>query len=153
MRRIIRGGKTDREKLRVETGIVSGPQPPSPTSQTSHADDANANASSNSNITPTREDHPQALGLRAAHDTFIRILQEKHAAEKAELLKRIERLEREARKREREIKGLRWLVMNATSTSNGEASYAQLLALDEQLSSGRLRSGSKSSQLSGTRRR
>lgn len=142
-------GKTDREKLRVETGIVSGPQPPSPTSQTPHADDANANASSNSNITPTREDHPQALGLRAAHDTFVRILQEKHAAEKAELLKRIERLEREARKREREIKGLRWLVMNATSTSNGEASYAQLLALDEQLSSGRLRSGSKSSQLSG----
>lgn len=98
-------------------------------------------------VTPTREDTP-AHSLRAAHDTYIRILQEKHAAEKAELLKRIDRLEREARKRDREIKGLRWLVLNANAQGNEEAASTHLQALDEELKTGRLRSGSKSSEIS-----
>lgn len=50
-------------------------------------------------------------------------LTERHAAEKLELLRRIDLLEREAQKREREIKGLRWLVTNANhkgSTSSSD---------------------------------
>jgi hypothetical protein len=103
-----------------------------------------ASRRSQESATPTRDDAP-GHSLRVAHDTYIRILQEKHAAEKAELLKHIDRLEREARKREREIKGLRWLVLNANAQGSDEAGQAHLLALDEQLKAGRLRSGSKSS--------
>ncbi|KAI0797410.1 hypothetical protein BC629DRAFT_1503783 [Irpex lacteus] len=115
---------------------------------------------SSESTTPTRDDsnsNVSSSGLRAAHETFVRIMQEKHAAEKAELLRRIERLEREARKREREIKGLRWLVMNPTGgggtadhPSGGSIGqpYVALLALEEQLTAGRLRSGSKSSEFS-----
>lgn len=96
--------------------------------------------------TPTRDD-TQSQALRHAHDTYVRVLQEKHAAEKAELLRRIDRLEREARKRDREIKGLRWLILNANSQKGGEASTS-MLTLDDELKMGRLRSGSKSSEIS-----
>ncbi len=92
--------------------------------------------------TPTRDDTP-TQSLRAAHDTYVRILREKHAAEKADLVKRIERLERDARRREREIKGLRWLVMNANTEGGGG-----VLSLEDQLIIGRLRSGSKASEFS-----
>ena len=89
-----------------------------------------------------REDgNPQSL--RAAHETFVRMLREKHAAEKTELLKRIERLEKEARRREREIKGLRWLIMNS-STQAGSAG----VSAEDQAIMGRLRSGSKASDFS-----
>lgn len=77
--------------------------------------------------------------LRIAHETFVRMLREKHATEKAELLKRIERLEKDARRREREIKGLRWLIMNSNTQSG---------AAEEQVMTGRLRSGSMASDFS-----
>lgn len=96
--------------------------------------------------TPTRDDTP-GQSIRSAHDTYVRILKEKHATEKAELLKRIERLEREARKRDQEIKGLRWIILNP-SPGGGETAAASMSALDEQLKLGRLRSGSKSSEVS-----
>ncbi|KAI0089555.1 hypothetical protein BDY19DRAFT_109991 [Irpex rosettiformis] len=114
---------------------------------------------SNDSTTPTKEEgNAASSGLRVAHETFVRILQEKHAAEKAELVRRIERREREARKREREIKDLRWLVMNPNGGATGAAAgehpggtvgqpYVALLALEEQLAVGRLRSGSKSSEV------
>ncbi|EMD36996.1 hypothetical protein CERSUDRAFT_114899 [Gelatoporia subvermispora B] len=54
----------------------------------------------------------------AAH---MQALMEKHAAEKNELTRRIETLEHEARKREQEIKGLRWLVVNTNSTPPASA--------------------------------
>ncbi|KAI0686087.1 hypothetical protein BC835DRAFT_1380703 [Cytidiella melzeri] len=123
--------------------VVDGERRPRATSETSQW---SLPPQPDPSTTPTREDpNASTTGLRAAHETFVRILQEKHVAEKADLLKRIERLEREARKREREIKGLRWLVMNPTG---GDGSYVSLLALEEQLEAGRLRSGSKSSEAS-----
>ncbi|THH30479.1 hypothetical protein EUX98_g3690 [Antrodiella citrinella] len=89
------------------------------------------------------------MSLRATHEEYVRSIRETHAMEMAELMRRVEQLEREVRKRDREIKGLRWLVMNAnnggstsdpglkpTSSSKGEAS------------AGRYRSESKSSQVS-----
>ncbi|GJE93401.1 hypothetical protein PsYK624_095600 [Phanerochaete sordida] len=97
--------------------------------------------------TPTRDD-TQSQSLRNTHDTYVRVLQEKHAAEKAELFKRIDRLEREARKRDREIKGLRWLILNAREQGNGPLPSTSLLTLDDDLKMGRLRSGSKSSEMS-----
>lgn len=90
------------------------------------------------------ESNPQSL--RTAHETFVRMLREKHAAEKTELLKRIERLEKDARRREREIKGLRWLIMN-TSTQPGGGG-ASGISIEDQVIMGRLRSGSKASEFS-----
>ena len=58
--------------------------------------------------------------LRARHESQIRTLRELHEAEKAELLRRIEALEREMHKKDREIKGLRYLVLHA-SDQNGDA--------------------------------
>ncbi|CAL1709854.1 unnamed protein product [Somion occarium] len=87
---------------------------------------------------------PDYSSLRARHETLIRSLQEVHAAEKAELLRRIEQLEREARKREREIKGLRWLVMNAGNSTGDPTS--QLFSLAE--GRRRDRAGSKASDAS-----
>ncbi|KZT65184.1 hypothetical protein DAEQUDRAFT_540035 [Daedalea quercina L-15889] len=52
--------------------------------------------------------------------TYLLTLSERHAVEKNELIRRIETLEKDARRREREITGLRWLVMNA-SPGNGIA--------------------------------
>ncbi|OBZ76672.1 hypothetical protein A0H81_03246 [Grifola frondosa] len=58
-----------------------------------------------------------ALNAQSAKYTrlssYLLTLTERHAVEKNELVRRIEVLEREARKREREIKGLRWIVANA----------------------------------------
>ena len=87
-----------------------------------------------------REDRP----LRAAHDTYVRILEEKHAAEKAELLRRIERLEREARKRDRELRGLRLIILNSSTPGAEHAA-----SFDAHLALGRLRSDSDSKASSG----
>ncbi|TCD64293.1 hypothetical protein EIP91_004271 [Steccherinum ochraceum] len=93
------------------------------------------------------------MSLRATHEEYIRSIRETHAMEKAELMRRIDSLEREARKREREVKGLRWLVMNASSAGGvaggGEgARTAVSLSAAETQGQGRFRSGSKSSQVS-----
>ena len=120
--------KEDRPRPRADTLVP----PRSPTMAASEAqasllrDDAN----------------PQSL--RAAHETFVRMLREKHAMEKAELLKRIERLEKDARRREREIKGLRWLIMNTSTQPGGAAG----ISIEDQVIMGRLRSGSKASEFS-----
>ncbi|EED81526.1 predicted protein [Postia placenta Mad-698-R] len=88
--------------------------------------------------------------LSAAHAKYQRLssylltLSERHAVEKNELMRRVEVLERDARKREREITGLRWLVMHAGQRggaagpgANGESPRPAAVT--------RLRSGSKSS--------
>ncbi|KAH8097100.1 hypothetical protein BXZ70DRAFT_311315 [Cristinia sonorae] len=87
------------------------------------------------------------MSLRATHEEYVQSIRETHAMEKAELIRRIDQLEREARKREREIKGLRWLVMNANNGTLGTSSdlSKSLSAAETQ---GRFRSGSKSSELS-----
>ncbi|OCH94581.1 hypothetical protein OBBRIDRAFT_789060 [Obba rivulosa] len=68
----------------------------------------------------TAEQLREALNAQSARyarlAAYVPSLIEKHAAEKSELKRRIEVLEQEAHKREREIKGLRWLVMNANPT-------------------------------------
>ncbi|KII91747.1 hypothetical protein PLICRDRAFT_173554 [Plicaturopsis crispa FD-325 SS-3] len=64
----------------------------------------------------------------ASHLTHIR---EKNDAEKMVLEKRIETLEREAKRREQEIAGLRWLVMNGTAP-NGARTGNRLRAADSQ---------------------
>lgn len=143
--------KERKDKPRAEMPVPvpqlqAQPRPSSPTAPSQRSDSQDrSHASTPTRPSTTASTEDQTPALRAAHDTFVRILQEKHAAEKTELLRRIERLERDARKREREIRGLRWLVMNATGNGTGDAS---LLALDEQLATGRLRSGSKSSEIS-----
>ncbi|KAI0074915.1 hypothetical protein K474DRAFT_1709410 [Panus rudis PR-1116 ss-1] len=68
-------------------------------------------------INPPTNESTTTATLQARHESYVRTLKEMHAAEKAELVKRIEQLEREARKREREIKGLRWLVLNAPAAA------------------------------------
>lgn len=105
---------------------------------------------SQESTTPTKDDAP-THSLRAAHDTYIRILQEKHAAEKAELVRRIERLEREARKRDKEIEGLRWIILE--NPRGGEHAAVSAVSLDKYLAMGRIRSGSKSSEGSSLRSR
>jgi hypothetical protein len=55
------------------------------------------------------------------YDDFVVTISEKHAAEKVALQKRIETLERDARKANREIKGLRYLVMNGTGGETGSS--------------------------------
>lgn len=72
----------------------------------------------------TVEQLREALAAQSAKyqrlSSYLLNLSERHAVEKSELMRRIETLEKEARKREREITGLRWLVMNAGS-GNGAA--------------------------------
>lgn len=67
----------------------------------------------------TVEQLREALSAQSAKyqrlSSYLLNLSERHAVEKSELMGRIETLEKEARKREREIAGLRWLVMNAGS--------------------------------------
>ena len=70
--------------------------------------------------------------------SYLMELIEQHAAEKAELLRRIDSMERELQKREREVKGLRWLVANM---NHGEATRR---------SPERFRTFSKASQISVT---
>ncbi|KAI0795781.1 hypothetical protein C8Q75DRAFT_467766 [Abortiporus biennis] len=82
--------------------------------------------------------HSRPSGCQQSHD-IVRTLKELHAAEKAELLQRIEQLEREARKRERELKGLRWLLLNGNNPIGTSGTMP---------SPGRIRSSSKSSQSS-----
>lgn len=62
------------------------------------------------------------VGLRVWHESQIRTLRELHEAEKAELLRRIEALERDMRKKDREIRGLRWLVLHAAD-QNGDTTH------------------------------
>lgn len=112
--------------------------------------------SSNTASSAPPHDAKALLELQAAHERYIVSLRESHAAEKAELLRRIDLLERDARKREREIKGLRWLVMNAsghgTQSESGDMSSSTMPTNRSSPSSTaiprRFRSGSKSSQLS-----
>jgi hypothetical protein len=47
---------------------------------------------------------------------YLIAVTEKHALEKGVLMKKIDTLEREARKTARELKGLRYLVMNGTGS-------------------------------------
>ncbi|KAI0922693.1 hypothetical protein AcV5_009596 [Taiwanofungus camphoratus] len=65
----------------------------------------------------TAEQLREALNTLSAKyarlSSYLIATAEQHAAEKNELTRHIQVLEREARKREREITGLRWLVMNA----------------------------------------
>ena len=72
----------------------------------------------------TVEQLREALAAQSAKyqrlSSYLLNLSERHAVEKSELMRRIETLEKEARKREREITGLRWLVMNSGS-GNGVA--------------------------------
>ncbi|KZT04966.1 uncharacterized protein LAESUDRAFT_813837 [Laetiporus sulphureus 93-53] len=99
----------------------------------------------------TMEQLRDALNAQSAKykrlSSYLLTLTERHAAEKNELMRRIEVLEKEARKREREITGLRWLVMNAgqrnsamsaASGSGGDAARPRTAI--------RARSSSKSSQ-------
>ncbi|KAH9947830.1 hypothetical protein B0H21DRAFT_821511 [Amylocystis lapponica] len=83
---------------------------------------------------------------------YLLTLTERHAVEKSELARRIEALEREARKREREVTGLRWLVMNANlGPTPGEPSgraAARAAPSPSRDAAGRMRSGSKASQQS-----
>ncbi|EIW53362.1 uncharacterized protein TRAVEDRAFT_31552, partial [Trametes versicolor FP-101664 SS1] len=51
---------------------------------------------------------------------YLLTLTERHGMEKHEFLRRIETFEQDARRRERELKGLRWLVANS-SQSGGQA--------------------------------
>ncbi|KAK7678062.1 hypothetical protein QCA50_019003 [Cerrena zonata] len=88
-----------------------------------------------------------AGGLRARHETQIRTLRELHEAEKADLLQRIEALEREMRKKDREIKGLRWLVLHAAD-QNGDIAYDSNRLASLTGSQRRNRSESKASELS-----
>ncbi|KAF7799665.1 hypothetical protein EIP86_010905 [Pleurotus ostreatoroseus] len=139
------GDEIDRAKSRhCIPGVLSARHAPK---ERTRADtivpSAQGRASDTGETTPTRDDG-SGQSLRAAHDTFVRMLREKHAMEKAELLKRIERLEKEARRREREIKGLRWLVMNGGADRGGSA----VLSVEDQIVMGRLRSGSKASDFS-----
>lgn len=134
-----------RQRALSERARPQALEPPPPQEQPRPSSDGSSG--SQGTPTPTREDM-QGQSLRAAHETYVRILQEKHAAEKAELIRRIERLERETKKRDREIKGLRWLVLNATSEDGTMSGAQALLALDEKLSGGRLRSTSRSSEWS-----
>ncbi|KAH9903410.1 hypothetical protein C8Q73DRAFT_722145, partial [Cubamyces lactineus] len=88
--------------------------------------------------TPVREDAVKKLladenattdqlreALRTQNAKYARLmsyllsLTERHGMEKHEFLRRIETLEQDARRRERELKGLRWLVANS-SQSLGE---------------------------------
>lgn len=63
--------------------------------------------------------------------THLIELTERHAAEKRELLHRIDQLEREAQKREREIKGLRWLVSNVHRNVTGDQSADRFRTLSQ----------------------
>ncbi|PCH37401.1 hypothetical protein WOLCODRAFT_167462 [Wolfiporia cocos MD-104 SS10] len=73
--------------------------------------------------------------------SYLLTLSERHAAEKNELMHRIEVLEDQARRREREITGLRWLVMNA-----GQRAIVKGDSPPPISAVARLRSGSKPSQ-------
>lgn len=69
----------------------------------------------------TLEQLREALAAQSAKyqrlSSYLLSLSERHAVEKNELMRRIETLDKEARRREREIAGLRWLVMNAGSVN------------------------------------
>ncbi|GBE83437.1 hypothetical protein BKA93DRAFT_357079 [Sparassis latifolia] len=100
----------------------------------------------------TPEQLRDALNAQSAKfarlSAYLLTVTEKHAAEKSELTRRIEVLEREARKREREITGLRWLVMNAGQNAAGEPGGTTAKTAPRIDSAARFRSGSKSSQKS-----
>ncbi|KAI0657476.1 hypothetical protein C8Q70DRAFT_885691, partial [Cubamyces menziesii] len=97
-----------------------------------------AGSSTTPTRTPVREDAVKKLiadenattdqlreALRTQNAKYARLmsyllsLTERHGMEKHEFLRRIETLEQDARRRERELKGLRWLVANS-SQSLGE---------------------------------
>ena len=99
-----------------------------PTSTGTHSSSAKAKAKHPPS--PPQEKHSQdpddpeslreALKLqRARFDdlaAYLLTITEKHAVEKVILMKKIDTLEREARKTGRELKGLRYLVMNGTGS-------------------------------------
>ncbi|CCM03062.1 uncharacterized protein FIBRA_05182 [Fibroporia radiculosa] len=97
--------------------------------------------------TPTVETDPSNNAATVAHlreevnvqnakyqrlSAYLLTLSERHAVEKHELMRRIEVLEREAQKREREMTGLRWLVMNAgRRRENGSRSESPSFSASE----------------------
>jgi hypothetical protein len=53
---------------------------------------------------------------------YLFALTQKHAAEKTVMERRIETLEAEAEKREKELQGMRYLLMNSTGSNGSRAS-------------------------------
>ncbi|OSC99666.1 hypothetical protein PYCCODRAFT_1354785, partial [Trametes coccinea BRFM310] len=68
----------------------------------------------------TAEELREALRTQSAKYTrlmsYLLTLTERHGMEKHEFLRRIETLEQDARRRERELKGLRWIVANSSQS-------------------------------------
>ncbi|KAI0356893.1 hypothetical protein OH77DRAFT_177870 [Trametes cingulata] len=68
----------------------------------------------------TAEELREALKTQSAKYarlmSYLLTLTERHGMEKHEFLRRIEVLEQDARRRERELKGLRWLVANSSQS-------------------------------------
>ncbi|KAI0372522.1 hypothetical protein BV20DRAFT_909224, partial [Pilatotrama ljubarskyi] len=68
----------------------------------------------------TAEELREALKTQSAKYarlmSYLLTLTERHGMEKHEFLRRIEGLEQDARRRERELKGLRWLVANSSQS-------------------------------------
>ncbi|KAI0325371.1 hypothetical protein GY45DRAFT_1210103, partial [Cubamyces sp. BRFM 1775] len=71
--------------------------------------------------------------------SYLLSLTERHGMEKHEFLRRIETLEQDARRRERELKGLRWLVANSSQS------------LGEKLAAASGRNGSRQDPEQGTK--
>ncbi|KAH9927925.1 uncharacterized protein BXZ73DRAFT_111, partial [Epithele typhae] len=115
----------------VARGALGGSVPPSPASARSVQD-------TDDSRTPVREDpNPLGLGLtadapgqsttvdelrealRKEMDKYTRLstylldLTEQHAREKEDLMRRVDGLEREVGKKDKELRGLRWIVANA----------------------------------------
>ncbi|KAI0827392.1 hypothetical protein BC628DRAFT_175044 [Trametes gibbosa] len=120
--------RKDASPTRTPSGAV-GQTPPSPLRTAREASGSPALART---PTPMRQDavrkvledeNATAEELREALSTqtakysrlmaYLLTLTERHGMEKNEFLRRIETLEAEAQRRERELKGLRWLVANA----------------------------------------
>ncbi|KAI0634276.1 hypothetical protein C8Q77DRAFT_1042877, partial [Trametes polyzona] len=76
----------------------------------------------------TAEELREALRTQTAKYSrlmaYLLTLTERHGIEKHEFLRRIETLEQDARRRERELKGLRWLVANASQSGTAAAAAA-----------------------------
>ncbi|KAI0772870.1 hypothetical protein BD413DRAFT_444508, partial [Trametes elegans] len=79
--------------------------------------------------------HASAAELRAALEaqsakyarlmSYLLSLTERHGMEKHEFVRRIEALEADARRRERELKGLRWLVANQSQSQSQSGGAGQ----------------------------
>jgi hypothetical protein len=72
---------------------------------------------------------------------------ERHDSERAQLLRQVERLQREARKRDIEIKGLRWLVMNGSGALSAVPEQIQTLRMQSQQDRGREETQARSDNL------